>query len=135
MNCSSMHSRNMEISIFFFRLFPLGVATAESPSPFCSLLRVFFRHFHCCHVLSHRIHKPPFRSSPFPLSWQLHPQHPSPNIPGSIFPQYIRPNHLGLASRTFSPNRPTCAVPLMYSFRILSTGLCCCNPGHLPHML
>ena len=29
------------------------------------------------------------------------------------------PNHLSLASRTFSPNRPTRAVPLMYSFTIL----------------
>ena len=30
------------------------------------------------------------------------------------------PYHLSLASRVFSPNRPTCAVPLMYSFLILS---------------
>ena len=29
------------------------------------------------------------------------------------------PYHLSLASRVFSPNRPTCAVPLMYSFLIL----------------
>ena len=30
------------------------------------------------------------------------------------------PYHLGLASRVFSPNFPTCAVTLMYSFLILS---------------
>ena len=30
------------------------------------------------------------------------------------------PYHLSLASRVFSPNRPTCAVPLTYSFVILS---------------
>ena len=30
------------------------------------------------------------------------------------------PYHLSLASRVFSPNRPTCAVPLVYSFLILS---------------
>ena len=30
------------------------------------------------------------------------------------------PYHLSLASCVFSPNRPTCAVPLMYSFLILS---------------
>ena len=32
----------------------------------------------------------------------------------------IYPYHLSLASRVFSPNFPTCAVPLMYSFLILS---------------
>uniref|UniRef100_A0A8C4Q084 Uncharacterized protein n=1 Tax=Eptatretus burgeri TaxID=7764 RepID=A0A8C4Q084_EPTBU len=31
-----------------------------------------------------------------------------------------RPNHLNLASLTLSPSRPTCAVPLIYSFLILS---------------
>ena len=58
-----------------------------------------------------------FGPSPFPLSWQLHPRHPSPNIPIS----FLRtcPNHLSLASRVLSPNHPTCAVPLMYSFLIL----------------
>ena len=35
----------------------------------------------------HHIHKPPFWPSPFPISWQLHPQHPSPNIP-IILPPY-----------------------------------------------
>ena len=99
---------------FFFRLLPLGVATADSPSPSCSLLCVFLRHFHCCQVLSYRVHKTPYRPSLFPLSWQLHRHPPSPNIP-SIFPQYMCPNRLSLASRSFSPNHPTCAVPLMYS--------------------
>ena len=107
-------------SIFFiFRLLPFGVATADSPSPFCSILRVFLRHFHCCHVLSHRIHKPPFRSSPFLF--------PGSSIVSVLLPIYPAasflstcPNHLGLASRTSSPNGPTCAVPLMYSFLVHS---------------
>ena len=37
-----------------------------------------------------------------------------------IFPPNICPYHLSLASRVFSPNFPTCAVPLMYTFLILS---------------
>ena len=81
-------SVSLPLPVFFCPLLPLGVATADSPSPFCSLLCVFLRHFHCRHILSHRIHKPPFRPSPFHLSWQLHRQHPSPNVP-SIFPQYM----------------------------------------------
>ena len=106
-------SVSLPLPVFFCPLLPLAVATAGSPSPFCSLLRVFLRHFHRCRVLSHRIHKPPFRPSPFPLSWQLHRQPPSPNIP-SRPASFLgtSPNHLSLASRTFSPNRPTCAVPL-----------------------
>ena len=70
---------------FFFRLFPSGVATADFPSPVVSINCIFLRHFNLSHVLFHHIHKPPFWPSPFPLSWQLHPQHPSPNIP-TIFP-------------------------------------------------
>ena len=54
-----------------------------------------------CHVLSHCIHKPPFRHIPFPFSSQLHPQHPSPNMP-IIFPPFMsclscflsKPSHL-----------------------------------------
>ena len=94
--------------IFLFCLLPLGVATADSRSPFCSFLCVFILHFHCCHVLSYRIHKPPlFRSSPFALFWQLHRQHLSLNIP-SIFPSTC-PNHLSLASYFLSkPSRLRC---------------------------
>ena len=62
---------------FFFRLLPLGVATADSSSPCCSLLYAVLRHIHCRHILSHHIHQPPFRPPPFPLSWQLYRQHPS----------------------------------------------------------
>ena len=64
---------------FFFRLFPSGVATAYFPSTvgpiFCILLRHFNR-FNLSHALFHHVHKPPFWPSSFPLSWQLHPQHP-----------------------------------------------------------
>ena len=72
-------------SFFFFRLFPSGVVTAYFPSPVVPINCIFLRHFNVSHVLFHHIHKPHFWPSPFPLSWQLHPQHPSPNIP-IIFP-------------------------------------------------
>ena len=51
---------------------------------------------------------------------------PGSSIVSILLPIYpasflsIWPNHLSLASRTFSPNRPTCAAPRMYSFLILS---------------
>ena len=71
-----------------FGFFPSWVATADFPSPVVSINCIFLRHFNLSHVLFHHIHKPPFWPSPFPLSWQLHPQHPSPNIP-IIFPPYV----------------------------------------------
>ena len=78
-------SRKESLVIFFFRLFPSGVAKADFPSPVVSINCILLRHFNLIHVFFHHIHKPPFWPSPFPLSWQLHPQHPSPNIP-IIFP-------------------------------------------------
>ena len=72
---------NHRFFFFFFRLFPSGVTTADFPSPVVSINCIFLRLFNLSHVLFHHIHKPPFWPSPFPLSWQLHPQHPSPNIP------------------------------------------------------
>ena len=77
-----------QVSFLLFRLFPSGVATVDLPSPFGPMFCILLRHFSHYHVLSHLIHKPPFRPSLFPLSWQLHPQHPSPNIP-IIFPLYM----------------------------------------------
>ena len=69
---------------FFFRLFfPSGVATADFPSPVAPIFCILLRHFNLSHVLFHHIHKPRFWPSR-----QLHPQHPSPNIP-IIFPQYM----------------------------------------------
>ena len=44
-------------------------------------------------------------------------------LPILLYPSsFLRrcPYHISLASRVFSPNFPTCAVPLMYSFLILS---------------
>ena len=67
------------------RLFPPRVATADFPSPIVPVFCILLRHFNLSHVLFHHIHKPPVWPSPFPLSWQLHPQHPSPNLP-IIFP-------------------------------------------------
>ena len=105
--------------MFFFRLLPSRVATTDFTSPcvpfFCTLLRDFLH----SHSLSDRIHKPPSRPSPFPLSWQFHPQHPSLNMYTSSF-LHTRTNHLSLASRVVSKPSHQCAVPLMYSFLILS---------------
>ena len=72
---------------------------------------------HCHHILSHRIDKPPSRPSPFPLSGSSIVSILLPIYPASFLSTC--PNHLSLASRTFSPNRPTRALPLMYSFLIL----------------
>ena len=77
-------------TFFFVWFLPSGVATADFPPPAVSIFCILLRHFNHCLVLSHRIHKPPFIPSPFPLSWQLHPQHPSPNIP-IIFPINLFP--------------------------------------------
>ena len=60
---------------FLFRLLTSRVVTADFPSPFVPIFCILLHHFSHCNVLSHRIHKPPLRSSPFPLSWQFHPQH------------------------------------------------------------
>ena len=63
----------------------------------------------------------------------VHPVRPSRFLfPGSsilsillpIYPSSFHrtcPNHLGLSSRVFSPNRSNCAVLLMYSFLMLSS--------------
>ena len=71
---------------FFFQLFPSGVATADFPSP-CSCFYLLYPppslQPQPCPLSP--VHEPPFWPSPFPLSWQLHPQHHSPNIP-IIFP-------------------------------------------------
>ena len=64
-----------------FRFFPPGVATAHFPSPVSPIFCILLRHFNLSHVLFHHIYKPLLWPSPFPLSWQLHLQHPSPNIP------------------------------------------------------
>ena len=84
----NIESMFLPLSYFFFRLFPSVVATADFPSPVVPIFSILFRHFNLSHVLFHHIHKPPFWPSPFPLSWQLHPQHPSHNMP-IIFPKYI----------------------------------------------
>ena len=62
----------------------------------------------------------PFRLSQFPFSWQFHLTILLPIYQSSY--SFLRTclNHLSLASHVFSPNRPTRAVPLMYSFLILS---------------
>ena len=62
-----------------------GFATADFPHLVVHIFCILLRRFNLSLVLFHHIHKPPFWPSPFPISWQLHPQHPSPNIP-MLFP-------------------------------------------------
>ena len=108
---------------FFFRLFPSGVATADFPSPVVPIFCILLRHFNLSLVLFHHIHKPPSWPSPFPLSWQLHPQHPSPNIP-IIFPPYMsippqsrlscflsKPSHLCCPSDVLIPDFAILVTP------------------------
>ena len=84
----SILGRTLLLSSSSFGFFPSGVATADFQFPVAPIVCILLLHFNLSHVLFHHIHKPPFWPSPFPLSWQLHPQHPSPNIP-IIFPQYM----------------------------------------------
>ena len=91
-NCSQQFDftsdTRLDSLLLFFRLFPSGIATADFPSPVVPIFCILLRHLNLSHALFHHIHKPPFWPSPFPLSWQLHPQHPSPNI-AIIFPPYM----------------------------------------------
>ena len=73
---------------FFFRFLTLRIATVDFPSPFGTIFCILLRHVNHCYVLSHCIHKLPFKPLLFPLSFQFHPQHSSPNIP-IIFQPYI----------------------------------------------
>ena len=63
------------------------IATADFPSPVVSIFYIL-RHFNLSHVLLHHIRKPPFGLLRFLFPGQLHPQHPSPNIP-IVFPPYV----------------------------------------------
>ena len=83
---------DMKQTFVFFRFLQSRVAPADFPSPFGPIFCILLRHFNHCHVLFHRIHKPPFMPSPFPLTWQLHPQNHYPNIP-IIFPSYMSKPH------------------------------------------
>ena len=83
-------------------------------------------------IWSYILHSPPsLQPLPCPLSLNLVFGLPHFLFPGSsilshlfpIYPSYFLlscPNHLSLASRVVSPNHPTCAVPPMDSFLILS---------------
>ena len=74
-------------------------------------------HTNHLHVLPPNINKPFLWPSSFPLAWQLHNHHPSPDI------LLIPPLHMLKPSQPrlsyMSPNPPTCVVPLIYSFLIL----------------
>ena len=60
----------------------------------------------------------------FFVSWQFHPQHPSPNIPIIFLPQGpTSPNHL-------NRNRPTCAVPLIWSILVVPTKIVTSSTMH-----
>ena len=73
--------RSSPCVFLFFRLFSSVVATEDFTSQVVPNVCILPRLFNLSHVLFHHIHEPPVWPSPFPLSWQLHPQHPSPNIP------------------------------------------------------
>ena len=96
---------------------PSRVATLDFPSPFVSVFCIILRHFNHCHVLTYRILIPNIWPSRFP----------SAVLSSASFSQYthnLSSVHVQTISvlplEFFSPNRPTCAVPLMYSFLILS---------------
>ena len=57
---------NCELNFFFFRLFPSGVATADSP--YTSIKYFVSPHSYLLHVLTHHIQIHPLWSSPFYLS-------------------------------------------------------------------
>ena len=104
--------------IFFFWLLPLGIATANFPSPliFVPLILHHFSHCHQCHALSPRIHIPTLRPSPFSLSWQLHTQHPSPNIP-IIFRPYKPPqSYIAGLTVTCTPSTSFSGVEIKPNF-------------------
>ena len=96
-NVYSLGSRSLlgMSSFLFFRLPPSAVATADLPSPFVPIFCILLRHFNLSHVLSRRIHEPPFSSilSQYRFSLTL-----------TASPSFLRTcqNHLRLASRVFS---------------------------------
>lgn len=66
----------------------------------------------------YQIHKPAPWSSSSPPAWWLHFQHSFLDIP--CIPRLHMPKPSHLASLALSPNCPTCAVPPIYLFLILS---------------
>ena len=64
--------------------FPIKGRHCGFPSQVVPIFCILLRHFNLSHVLLHHIHKTVW---PFPLSWQLRPQHPSPDMP-VICPPY-----------------------------------------------
>ena len=109
----SISLHHMQTSSFSFGC-SRSVATADFPSSFSPFICILLRHFNHCHLLPlHPVVGLRFLFPGCSILSMLLPIHPS---------SFLRtcPYHLSLASRVFSPNRPTCAVPLMYSFLILS---------------
>ena len=99
-------SPHWRISDFFFQLFLSGIAISDFPTPVVPIFGILLRHFNLSHVLFRRILKPPF--GPFPLSWQLHPRHPSHNI-SIIFPPYMSiPPQSCLSCFLSKPSRLCC---------------------------
>ena len=70
---------------FVFRLLSSGLATADFPSSFGPIFCILLRHFNHCHAVSHRIHKLPFKPSPFHLSSFLHTKPPQPCLSCFLF--------------------------------------------------
>ena len=106
--------------VFFFRFLPPWVVTADFLSPCVPIFCILVRHFSHCHVLSNRIHMPPYIPFPFHLSWQLPPQHPSPNIPIILPPNTFSPPHLLFFSTLLCLLSSSSSFPPLLSYSHLS---------------
>ena len=116
----------MMVFFFDFRPFPSGVATADVPYQVVPVLCILLRHFNLSHVYFHHIHEHPFWPSPSSLSWLLHPQRPSTNIP-IIFPPYMsKPPQPCLTRFLSKPSH------LSYPSDVLNGGLTKGPMGHVP---
>ena len=114
-NCAEF-SFNSSSSSFGFSL--LGVATARQYSPFHSIDFVSFPSSNPFHVFSSQIHPPSLWLSSFPYAWHRHLHHPFSHV--TFFSPFYVPYHRSLAFRSLSPSFAIFAVPLTYSFLILS---------------
>lgn len=115
-----MNQKSLNIPFLFFSAAPFrGRRTGSSISISLCPLRLPLSHQPpSCSPCPHHIHKPPPWSSFSPPA--------SASILSILLLKYptslscTRPNLPSFASLALSPRHPTCAVPLMYSFLILS---------------
>ena len=103
-------------SFFFVWLLPSRIAMSDFTSPCAAITCILPRHFNHCHVISHCIHKPHCMPFPFPLSWQLHPQHPSEfsQYTHHLFSLHVHRLHTNRTNRRKCNHclQPACCMPL-----------------------